>query len=336
VCYGFNQASTPSLVLRAARIPSLVWRSAAFTSGASRIGRKKSDTTKAAVEHYVRGWIVPRWGGFIADEIKPLDVQRWLNSLQTNKGIACTTAAKIRGIFSRIFKIGLRYELVTRNPVEGAQTSQATDYQAIVLAPDQTLKIWRAMNHPLHQILVLTCAATGLRASEALALRWTDLLWSENRIRISKRWALGAAGPVKTKSSKGYVPMHPVLAQYLADWKTQSPHSKDTDFIFPSLREGGRKPLYASSFVADYLRPAAIAAGVQIADGQRFGLHNLRHSLSNWLINQAETDPKTVQGLLRHSKIQTTLDLYTQTDRNKAQIAQGQFLEALGLTSTIQ
>jgi len=97
----------------------------------------------------------------------------------------------------------------------------------------------------------------------------------------------------------------------------------------------GRKPLYASSFVADYLRPAAKAAGVQIADGQRFGLHNLRHSLSNWLVNKAKVEPKTVQGLLRHSKIQTTLDLYTQEDSDETRAAQGAFLNAVGMNATI-
>ncbi|HWZ26588.1 MAG TPA: hypothetical protein VN037_15010, partial [Verrucomicrobiae bacterium] len=35
---------------------------------------------------------------------------------------------------------------------------------------------------------------------------------------------------------------------------------------------------------AIYLRPAAKKAGAHIEDGQRFGLHNLRHSLSNWLV----------------------------------------------------
>jgi hypothetical protein len=58
------------------------------------------------------------------------------------------------------------------------------------------------------------------------------------------------------------------------------------------MREKGRKPLYASVFVADYLRPAAKKAGVHIEDGQRFGLHNLRHSLSNWLVNKAKVEPK--------------------------------------------
>ena len=84
--------------------------------------------------------------------------------------------------------------------------------------------------------------------------------------------------------------------------------------MFPSLRAHGRVPLSASVFVADHLRPVARNAGVQIEDGQRFGPHNLRHSLSNWLVNKAKVEPKTVQGILRHTKIQTTLDLYAQED----------------------
>ena len=91
--------------------------------------------------------------------------------------------------------------------------------------------------------------------------------------------------------------------------------------------------LFRSSFVADYLRPAATRAGVAIADGHRFGLHNLRHSLSNWLVNKAKVEPKTVQGILRHSKIQTTLDLYTQEDSDETLAAQVEFLAAIGMGS---
>jgi integrase len=127
---------------------------------------------------------------------------------------------------------------------------------------------------------VLTCAATALRSSEILALRWAVILWLEGKIRVSKRWAHGKDGETKTEASEGYVPMHPLLAQQLRGWHGQTPYAKQSDFVFPSFREQGKKPLYASSFVADYLRPAAITAGVSIAIGQRFGLHNLRHSLS--------------------------------------------------------
>lgn len=114
------------------------------------------------------------------------------------------------------------------------------------------------------------------------------------------------------------------------------PYPAPDDFLFPSETKKGKSPLYASTFVADYLRPVAIKAGVSIAPGQRFGLHNLRHSLSNCLVNKAKADPKTVQSLLRHSKIQTTLDLYTQGDSDERRSAQGQFLNAVGLTQRVQ
>lgn len=92
------------------------------------------------------------------------------------------------------------------------------------------------------------------------------------------------------------------------------PYAKETDFVFPSLKAAGRVPLSPSVFAADRLRPAALKAGVRIPDGHRFGLHNLRQSLSNWLVNKAMVAPKTVQSILRYSRIQTTLDIYTQGD----------------------
>jgi integrase len=87
-------------------------------------------------------------------------------------------------------------------------------------------------------------------------------LWGEGRIRISKRWAKGEDGETKTDASDGYVPLHPVLAGHLRAWQRQTPHVKPTDFVFPSMRTKGKKSLYASTFVAAYIRPAENVAGV--------------------------------------------------------------------------
>ena len=132
----------------------------------------------------------------------------------------------------------------------------------------------------------------------------------------------GTRRATKTAASNGYVLMHPVLAEYLKEWRAQSPYSKVDIFVFPSLVRDGKAPLSASIFVQDHLRPAAVSAGVVLAMGQRFGLHNLRHSLSTWLVNKGKVDPKTVQGMLRHSDIRTTVNLYTQDDRDEKQAAQ--------------
>src|SRR5207244_6361841 len=100
-----------------------------------------------------------------------------------------------------------------------------------------------------------------------------------------------------------YRPLLPYYVCKHRPYQRQTQNAKQTHLVIPTMRARGRKPLCSSVFVADYLPPAARKAGVHIEDGQKFGLHNLRHSLSNWLVNKAKVEPKTVQGILRHAKI---------------------------------
>jgi DNA-binding CsgD family transcriptional regulator len=86
--------------------------------------------------------------------------------------------------------------------------------------------------------------------------------------------------------------MGKVLTHYMREWHKQTPYAKPTDFAFPSMKESGKVPICASVFCRVHLRPAAKKAGVVIPDGHRWGLHNLRHSLSNWLVNKARENPK--------------------------------------------
>jgi len=94
--------------------------------------------------------------------------------------------------------------------------------------------------------------------------------------------------------------------------------------------------------VRKYLRPAAIKAGIIYEDQPvRFGFHNFRHSLASSLV-KLKCDPKTVQGILRHEDVRTTMQLYAQSDQESKLAAQGKFLEMLLgdeahlLTETIQ
>jgi integrase len=81
--------------------------------------------------------------------------------------------------------------------------------------------------------------------------------------------------------------------------------------------------------VADHLRPAAIKAGVKLLPGQRFGFHNLRHSLSSLLIAGQKSDVRTTQDILRHSSSATTIDLYTQSPMAQRIAAQESVLSAI-------
>ena len=293
-------------------------------------GRPKSKTSIPIVQHYVRHYLISRWGNDPAEKIRTLEIQRWLKSLHDKNQLEWPTVAKIRSLMSRVYVIGMAHELVSKNPVKLVEIRTQSKYRAIVITPNQTLAILSGLDNFLHRILVLTCAATALRASEVLGLRWNDILWDRRCIRISKRWARGEDGDPKTEGSDAEVPMHEILAKALKLWQESTPYHSTDDFVFPSMRSSGKVPLSGSIFVADHLRPAALAAGVVIPSGHRFGFHNLRHSLSHWLVNAARENPKTVQGILRHEKIETTLGLYTQSDMELMISAQGAYLNAMG------
>ena len=50
-------------------------------------------------------------------------------------------------------------------------------------------------------------------------------------------------------------------------------------------------------------------------------------------MNKAKENPKTVSGILGHSRIQTTLDLYADEDLDEMIAGQEKFLDAVGFES---
>jgi hypothetical protein len=91
----------------------------------------------------------------------------------------------------------------------------------------------------------------------------------------------------------------------------------------------GKQPRVANMLVEDHLRPAAVKAGV-LKEGEkvRFGFHNLRHSLASFLVRKG-TDVKTVQKMLRHSDVSTTLGIYAHSMSEDRLAAQDDMLAAM-------
>jgi integrase len=121
--------------------------------------------------------------------------------------------------------------------------------------------------------------------------------------------------------------MHPLLAAHLLAWRKETLYPGDEDFVFPSLRLKGKKPPAANMLVADYLRVAARKAGV-VAPPRTFGFHTFRKTLSSVLVKM-KVDVKTVQEILRHQNLKTTLEIYSTSMSEDRLLAQGMFLERL-------
>lgn len=120
-------------------------------------------------------------------------------------------------------------------------------------------------------------------------------------------------------TSKGPVPLHPVVLESLHDWKRQSLYKNDGDFLFPSIRLNGTKPLSPDSLLKKAIRPALIRAGIE---GKIIGWHNFRHTLGT-LLRALGTDIKVAQDLLRHANSRTTLDIYTHAVSQQKRNAEG-------------
>jgi len=79
--------------------------------------------------------------------------------------------------------------------------------------------------------------------------------------------------------------------------------------------------------VADYVRVVAGKAGV-VAPTRTFGFHTFRRTLASVLV-KLKVDVKTVQEILRHQNLRTTLELYAKSRSDDKLKAQGMFLELL-------
>jgi hypothetical protein len=69
----------------------------------------------------------------------------------------------------------------------------------------------------------------------------------------------------KSKASKGPVPLHPLLSEFMFRWNQKTPYSQPSDWVFPSFRLKGKQPRVANMLVEDYLRPAAVKARIHRA-----------------------------------------------------------------------
>jgi integrase len=76
------------------------------------------------------------------------------------------------------------------------------------------------------------------------------------------------------------------------------------DIVFQSLRKGA--PLRDNNILSRHIKPAGRKIGIGFVNWRC-----LRTSRATWMI-EAGANPKDVQGQMRRSRIQTTLDIYAQ------------------------
>ncbi len=220
--------------------------------------------TVETYRRYIKRHVLPRWETVKARDMDPIEVQNWLRQLRKEKELSNPSLVKIRNVMLAIFKHAQRYGFLSRtqeaNPMLFVRQSCVSDYEPVVLTLSQCVEILSHLGD-MHRLLVLADAATGLRISEILALRWSDIDGQNSCIRVTRAYVYGRFGPPKSRASKRPVPLHPLLAALLQAWRNETPYARDEDLVFPSFRLKGKKPPRANMLVADHLQPLGTEGG---------------------------------------------------------------------------
>ncbi len=150
----------------------------------------------------------------------------------------------------------------------------------------------------VERVLYLTAAMSGLRQGELLALRWMDIDWVAQRIRVRRNFVRGKFGTPKSKRSSRAVPLADRVAGELELLFKSSAYQSDEELVFCHPHTG--KPLDRSQVLKRF-KKALTRAGVREA---RF--HDLRHTFGTRMA-AAGVPMRTLQEWMGHRDYKTTL-----------------------------
>ena len=166
----------------------------------------------------------------------------------------------------------------------------------VVLSPDEVRRLIEAAGNLKHQTALSVAYGAGLRASEVVALKVTDIDSQRMTMRIEQG---------KGRRDR-YAMLSPVLLELLRVWwhvaRAQG-KMLDGGWVFPGL-----DPVDPLS--TRQLNRAIHAAAEAAHIDKRVSMHTLRHSFATHLLEQ-KVDIRVIQVLLGHVKLENTA-LYVQ------------------------
>lgn len=258
---------------------------------------------------------VDRFGDIPIKEIKPRDISHFLRSLSNR--FATKTLATQRMIINLVLDLAVLDGDIEVNPCTAVKVP-ASERHIRPAAPTaeedivkQNIDIW---------IFPFFALMTGMRKGEILALQWKDIDFDKNIIAVTKSVYHESNVPKikkpKTAAGHRYVPLLTPLKEELLKI---SDRKKDS-FIFSA--DGGSTPLSHTKFTALY-KSFCKATGVTST------AHQLRHSFAT-VAFECGVPIKSVQEILGHKQISTTMDIYTDFRKKSVEEAANILNEKLG------
>ncbi len=226
-------------------------------------------------------------------------------------------ARKVLTSLASIIDEAIRRGAASHNPARAVKLRAAHDEEKegeeIEMPSKDELRAIVAAASGRWRPILITAVFTGMRGSELRGLKWEDVDLKGAVIKVRRRVdAWGTFGAPKTKAGKRDIPVPPMVANTLREWRIACPkgEANKLDLVFPSPSGG---VLSHSCLLKDGFHPLQVTAGMVRLQNDRpvakYGLHALRHAAVSLWIEQG-FQPKRIQALAGHSSIKVTFDVY--------------------------
>ena len=316
-------------------VPDKVWKLGPYLDYwlENFVKRNRRPATYNLYEMIVRLYLKPGLGSRKLTSLTVPVVQEFLNR-RLQVGDSIRKVQIMRTVLSAALTRAVREELIVRNVARLVELPQWQRGRIRPWAADEARAfLVAARPDPLYTAFVLLILY-GLRRGEVLGLRWDDIDFDGGAIQIHQqlqrvRGELFLA-PVKTQAGQRGLPLLDAAAQALKlQAERQAAYRVDMGSAWPetglvfTTRTG--RPIEPRNLVRSFRR---ICDNNQI----RFiKVHHLRHTVGS-LLKDLGVPARDAQTILGHTRISTTLEIYTDTDEQARRDALTRLQSLLGET----
>lgn len=276
-------------------------------------------TTASGYARAIRKHIKPALGAVRLDQLRPHDVQRFVNGLE---GMVPSTVRHIYQVLHTALEKAVELDYIPRNPATRCELPRQEQQEVHPFNDEQAAALLEAAKGTDVEYLLPVALFTGLRQSELLGLTWADIDFDGGAISVNKQLArpsFRAAGLFQTTKSGKPRTITPAPAVFRA-LKHQRARQAEMQLRAGPLWDNPHGLVFTTKIGGPFNQMQAdrgFKAALTTAGLSGFHFHSLRHTYAVNSIRAGE-DIKTIQLSLGHATAAFTLDKYGHvTDRMK-------------------
>lgn len=242
------------------------------------------------------------------------DIQKFYNKIKkrgrvkpNRDGSYELADSMVRGVHMMLHEAldtAVRERLIARNPTNGTTIPKTNYAEKQILGDEQLDRFLDAIKQePYWYDFFYLEIMTGLRRGEICGLKWSDIDFGANKLRVQRSVSTKKGGIAigETKTSTGT--RNIILPPSVRDILLKRKQTAITEWVFPSFLNP-EKPIHPETTYRK-LKVILKHAGLPLI---RF--HDLRHTFATHAM-QGGVDAKTLSGILGHTNASFTLDTYT-------------------------